>query len=54
MFVIPAPNSVAFSIFNIPIYKYGIVMALAIFVAMVLANYFYNISNSEEKEEFFG
>jgi phosphatidylglycerol:prolipoprotein diacylglycerol transferase len=49
MFVIPAPNSVAFSIFGIPIYKYGIVMALAIFVAMVLANYYYNISNSEEK-----
>ena len=49
MFVIPAPNPVAFSLFNIPIYKYGIAMALAIFVAMVLANYYYNISNSEEK-----
>lgn len=49
MFVIPAPNPVAFTLFNIPIYKYGVAMAVAIFVAMVLANYFYNISNSEEK-----
>ncbi len=49
MFVIPAPNPVAFNVFDIPVYKYGVVMAVAIFVAMVLANYFYNISNSEEK-----
>ena len=49
MLTIPAPNPVAFNLFGIPVYKYGITMAFAIFVAMVLANYFYNISNSDEK-----
>ena len=49
MFIIPASNPVAFNIFSIPVYKYGVVMAFAIFVAMVIANFFYNRYNSEDK-----
>ena len=43
MFIIPAPTSVAFNLFSIPIYKYGIIMALAIFVAMLISNKLYNL-----------
>lgn len=50
MFVIPAPNPVAFSLFGIPVYKYGITMALAIFVAMVVANWLYNKNTADVPE----
>lgn len=42
MFVISPPEPVAFNLFGMPVYKYGITMALAIFVVMLLANLFYN------------
>lgn len=42
MFIIPATNPIAFNLFNIPIYKYGVVMASAIFVAMLVANIVFN------------
>ena len=45
MFVIPAQNPVAFDFFGIPIYWYGIIMALAIFVAMLTSNKLYNFVN---------
>lgn len=51
MFVIPAPNPVGFHIFNIPIYKYGIVMAVAIFVAIVVANKLFNLKNKLFKKD---
>ena len=45
MFTIPAPTPIAFTVCSIQIYKYGIVMALAIFVAMLVANHLYNLFN---------
>lgn len=51
MFIIPAPNSVAFEMFNIPIYWYGIFMAVAIFLAIVVANFIYNRVNTNLKKD---
>lgn len=48
MFTIPAPDPVAFNLFGIPIYKYGITMALAIFAAMIIANFLFNRINADE------
>ena len=47
MLILNAPNPIAFNLFNIPIYWYGIFMASAIFVAILLANLFFNKTNPE-------
>lgn len=47
MIILNAPNPIAFNLFNIPIYWYGIFMASAIFVAILLANLFFNKTNPE-------
>lgn len=49
--IIPAPQSVAFSIFNVPVYWYGITMALAIFVGMLMANFLHNKINPTERKD---
>lgn len=46
MLILNAPNPIAFSLFNIPIYLYGIFMALAIFTAILVSNGFFNKFNS--------
>ena len=51
MFVIPAPNPIAFNVLGIPIYKYGITLALGIFVAIIVANWLYNFANSKQGEK---
>ena len=43
--IIPAPSDIAFSLFGLPIYWYGITMASAIFVSMVCGNILYNKVN---------
>jgi len=52
MFVIPAPNSIAFTVFSTPIYWYGITMALAIFVSAVTANKLCNHINTDWQKDF--
>lgn len=47
MFILTSPNSVAFNLFNIPIYWYGIFMASAIFVAIIIANIYFNKTNPQ-------
>lgn len=49
--IIPASNDIAFNLFGIPIYWYGITMAMAIFVAMVVANKLYNIINKGKRTD---
>lgn len=49
--IIPAPQSVAFSIFNIPVYWYGITMALAIFVGILVANFLHNKTNPTKRKD---
>ena len=49
--IINAPADIAFSLFSIPIYWYGITMACAIFIAMITGNYFYNKSNPEFQKD---
>lgn len=49
--IIPAPQSVAFSIFNVPVYWYGITMALAIFVGILMANFLHNKINPTERKD---
>lgn len=45
MFILPTPQTVAFNLFGIPIYMYGIIMAFAIFVAILTANAYFNRNN---------
>lgn len=49
--IIPAPEDIAFNIFSIPIYWYGITMASAIFVAILCANYLFNKINPDLKKD---
>ena len=51
MFVIPAPEAIAFSLFGLPIYWYGIIMALAIFTAMLVGNNLYNRINKDSRKD---
>lgn len=44
--IIPAPPDIAFNLFGIPIYWYGIIMAVAIFVAMLVGNKLFNTVNT--------
>ena len=45
--IIPAQHDIAFSIFGVSVYWYGIIMAFAIFVSMVCANKLLNTSDTE-------
>lgn len=45
--IIPAPNDIAFNLFGLPIYWYGVTMATSIFVSMIVANKLYNIVNKD-------
>lgn len=45
MFILPTPSTVAFNLFDIPIYMYGIIMAVAIFIAILVANSYFNKNN---------
>lgn len=49
--IIPAPSSVAFSVFNFPIYWYGIILASAIFVAIIIGNKFFNVINVKMRKD---
>ena len=49
--IIPAPEDIAFYLFSIPIYWYGITMATAIFVAILCANYLFNKTNPNLKKD---
>ncbi len=49
--IIPAPEDIAFYLFSIPIYWYGITMASAIFVAILCANYLFNKINPNLKKD---
>ncbi len=51
MLIIPAPNPVAFELFGLPIYWYGITMAMAIFAAMVTANKLFNSINKDVRKD---
>lgn len=52
MFVIPATNPIAFTVFSTPIYWYGITMALAILVSALVGNKLCNCINSDWKKDF--
>ncbi len=49
--IIPAPCDIAFKLFGIPIYWYGVMMACAIFVAMIVANKLYNTLNEKLRKD---
>ncbi len=49
--IIPAPSSVAFTIFNFPIYWYGIILATAILVSIIVGNKFFNVINVGFKKD---
>lgn len=49
--IIPAPPDVAFELFSIPVYRYGITMALAIFTAMIAGNILYNKVNKFQRKD---
>ncbi len=51
MFIIPAPNPIAFSIGSFPIYWYGIIMAVAIFISILVGNKLYNLINPESRKD---
>ncbi len=50
MFVIPDAPDIAFRIFNFPVYWYGITMAMAIFVGIVVSNKLFNKINEKCKD----
>ncbi|MDY6363628.1 MAG: prolipoprotein diacylglyceryl transferase [Cyanobacteriota bacterium] len=49
--IIPAPNDIAFNIGAISIYYYGIIMAGAIFVALIAANFLFNKTYPQYKKD---
>ncbi|MBP3820764.1 prolipoprotein diacylglyceryl transferase [bacterium] len=48
--IIQSPNDVAFNLFGISIYWYGIIMAFGIFIAIITANNLFNFKNSRGKD----
>ena len=50
--IIPAPNPVAFNLFGLPIYWYGVIMAVAIFVAIIIGNKYFNSLHQNIKKDF--
>ena len=49
--ILPSPPDIAFKIFNFPIYWYGIIMALSIFISIITANKLYNVINPDLKHD---
>lgn len=49
--IIPAPNDIAFNLFGISIYWYGIIMAFAMLIALICANKLFNLSHPELKKD---
>lgn len=49
--IIPAPEAVAVSILNFPVYWYGIILAAAIFVSIIVANFIFNRVNCNLKKD---
>lgn len=49
--IFPAPNDIAFKIFGLSVYWYGILMAIAIFVAIMTANKLFNRINPQAKRD---
>lgn len=49
--IIPAPADVAFRLFGFPVYWYGITMAVAIFVAMIVGNKLFNTINNINRKD---
>lgn len=49
--IIPAVSEIAFYVVSFPIYWYGITMALAILIAMILGNFLYNKVNDNFKRD---
>lgn len=49
--IIPAPESIAFSIFSFPVYWYGICLACGIFMAILTGNYLFNCANVNLKKD---
>lgn len=49
--IIPSPNPIAFTIFKFPVYWYGIIMALALLVSILVANFICNKQNIDFKRD---
>jgi phosphatidylglycerol:prolipoprotein diacylglycerol transferase len=49
--IIPAPNDIAFNLFGIAVYWYGIIMACAIFISIIAANKLANLLNIASKKD---
>jgi phosphatidylglycerol:prolipoprotein diacylglycerol transferase len=49
--IIPAPNDVAFNLFSMPVYWYGIILAFSIFVGIICANSLFNKINPADKRD---
>ena len=49
--IIPAQNDIAFTIFGISVYWYGVIMALAMFFALICANKLFNNSHPDLKKD---
>lgn len=49
--IIPAPNDIAFNLFGIAVYWYGIIMACAIFISIIAANKLINYFNIAPKKD---
>ncbi len=48
--ILTPPSDIAFKIFNFPVYWYGIIMAISIFIGFLCANHLYNKLNPDEKD----
>ena len=49
--IIPAQNDIAFNLFGISVYWYGVIMAFAIFVSIICANKLLNLCHEELKKD---
>lgn len=49
--IIPAPVDIAFNLFGLPVYRYGITMAIAIFFGIICANVLFNKLNINYKKD---
>ena len=49
--IIPAPSDIAFNFFGIAVYWYGIIMACAIFISIIVANKLANSLNIASKKD---
>ena len=51
MFILHSPDPVAIDLFGLPIYWYGIAMAIAILIAMLVGNKLFCITNPNLKKD---